>query len=132
MASPEQKRELCVHVMSMFNVHSKCTRCRDNDVGSNPCELKKEFKFCSCLTSEHKYQLATHSCRHQMKTICPLRNLYSQFTVTQSITCSSDNPDSAPKQEININSPVCLRKRVHRNLSSGCLKSKLKGKLLEV
>ena len=39
--------------------HSKCLRCRDKDMGTDPFVLKTDCQFCNLLTNEQKSQLAT-------------------------------------------------------------------------
>ena len=49
MASPGQKCGNCGHVIATFDQHSKCARCRDEGLGTDPCVLKKDCQICNCI-----------------------------------------------------------------------------------
>ena len=45
--------------MAVVNQHSKCARCRDNGLGSDPCVLKTDCEFCTVLIIDQKSQVIT-------------------------------------------------------------------------
>ena len=49
--------------MAGFDTHSKCARCRDKELGDDPCVLKKECVICKGFTPEQSLQLATPTYR---------------------------------------------------------------------
>ena len=59
MSSPGQRRGSCGHVMAMFDLHTKCARCREKGTGGDGCVLKKPCSICESLTEYQKAQLAT-------------------------------------------------------------------------
>ena len=63
MSSPGQKRDTYGHVMTSFDGHSKCARCRDKGVGDDNCILKKDCAVCKGFTPEQVLQLATPTYR---------------------------------------------------------------------
>ena len=60
--SPGESRGTCGHAMAVFDSHTKCTRCREKGIGTDPCVEKKSCKICDGFTSGQK-QLATPTCR---------------------------------------------------------------------
>ena len=73
MASPGIRRGTCGHAMALFDLHTKCARCREKGVGTDPCVEKKPCEICDGFTSEQKKQLATPTYRkeHQKKARSP-------------------------------------------------------------
>ena len=75
MASPGQKRGTCGHIMALFDSHSKCVRCHEKGLGTDPCVEKMDCEICYSFTSEQKEQLATPTYRtqkeHQKKASSP-------------------------------------------------------------
>ena len=58
MEYPGQRRGTCGHAMALFDLHTKCAKCREKVVGQDPCVEKKPCKICDFFTPEQK-QLAT-------------------------------------------------------------------------
>ena len=58
MLSPGQKRGTCGHIMTVFDGHLKCARCRDN-----LCVLKKDCPIFKAFTPEQIQQLPTPTYR---------------------------------------------------------------------
>ena len=58
--------------MALFDSHTKCPRCREKGVGTDPCVDKKPCEIYDSFTTEQKKQLATPTYRarkvHQKKT----------------------------------------------------------------
>ena len=61
MASPEQRKGECGHIMASFDKHSRCAHCRDKGNGEDPCVKKLLCEFCELLTPGHIIQLSTHT-----------------------------------------------------------------------
>ena len=59
MASLGQHKGARGHVMASFDKHSRCARCRDKNLGENPCIKKLPCEYCELLTPEQVIQLAT-------------------------------------------------------------------------
>ena len=59
MASPGQRKGACGHIMASFDKHSRCARCRDKNLGEDPCIKKLPCRYCELLTPEQVIQLAT-------------------------------------------------------------------------
>ena len=59
LASPGQSRGACGHIMASFDKHSRCARCRDKNLGEDPCIKKLPCEYCKLLTPEQVIQLAT-------------------------------------------------------------------------
>ena len=59
MSSPGQKRGTYGHVMALFNSHKKCARCREKEVGDDPCVKKLDCRICKAFTPARIEQLAT-------------------------------------------------------------------------
>ena len=53
-----QKRGACGHMMASFDSHARCSRCRDNKKGSDPCVLDQPCDACMQLTPGQLAQLA--------------------------------------------------------------------------
>ena len=55
-----------------YDLLSKCLRCHNERVGSDPCVIKKDCRLCNSLTSDQKLQLATptyKTCKDNKTTI---------------------------------------------------------------
>ena len=67
MASPGdkkgQRRGSCSHVMSSFDMHDKCARCRDKLIGEDKCVLKKPCAVCDGFSESQRELLATPTYR---------------------------------------------------------------------
>ena len=63
MVPPGQRRGPCGHAMALFDLRTKCARCRDKGVGQDPCVEKKPCEICDNFTPEQKKQLATPTYR---------------------------------------------------------------------
>ena len=50
MASLDQKRGTCGHVMALFDPHAKCARCHEKGFGTDPCV--ESCEICDSFTSE--------------------------------------------------------------------------------
>ena len=63
MASPGdkkgQRRGVCGHIMSSFDLHKRCARCRDKGIGDDDCVAKKSCVICDGFTDTQKDILAT-------------------------------------------------------------------------
>ena len=59
MSSPGQKRGTCGHVMASFDNHKKCARCREKEVGDDPCVQKRDCQICKAFTPAQLKQLST-------------------------------------------------------------------------
>ena len=59
MSSPGQKRGSCGHIMTLFDNHKKCARCRDKGVGDDRCVKKLDCQICKAFTPAQIQQLAT-------------------------------------------------------------------------
>ena len=59
MASPDQRRGSCGHVMAGFDLHKKCARCRDKKLGDGPCVKDKDCSVCDNLMEVQKSMLST-------------------------------------------------------------------------
>ena len=67
MSSPGQKRGTCGHIMTSFDGHLKCARCRDKGVGEDDCVVKKDCSICKAFTPEQVQQLATPTYRERIR-----------------------------------------------------------------
>ena len=56
MASPQQKREACGHLMAVFDNHSQCAHCHEKGKGSYPFVLKKGCPHCNVLSVDQQAQ----------------------------------------------------------------------------
>ena len=63
MSSTGRKRGTCCHVMTLFDDHLMCARCRDKGVGDDPCRFKKVCPICRAFTPEQIQQLSTPTYR---------------------------------------------------------------------
>ena len=59
MASPGQRNGACGHIMASFDKHSRCARCRDKNLGDDPCIRKLPCEYCELLPPEQIVQLST-------------------------------------------------------------------------
>ena len=59
MSSHGQRRGSCGHVMALFDLHTKCARCREKGIGGDDCVAKKPCSICEGFTEDQKTQLAT-------------------------------------------------------------------------
>ena len=61
MSSPSQRRGSCGHMMSGFDLHGVCARCRDKKKGKDPCVEKPgaDCPICISFTPEQLTQLST-------------------------------------------------------------------------
>ena len=58
MSSPGQKRGTRGHVMTVFDNHRKCARCKDKGVGDEPFVKKQECKICQAFMPAQLKQLS--------------------------------------------------------------------------
>ena len=67
MASPGDKkgqcRGSCGHVMATFDMHDKCTRCREKQIGSDVCVQDQPCTICDSFTDAQKGNLSTPTYR---------------------------------------------------------------------
>ena len=67
MASPGDKkgrrRGLCGHVMSSFDLHDKCARCREKIIGEDDCVKDKPCSICDGFSEVQRELLATPTYR---------------------------------------------------------------------
>ena len=54
-----QKRGTCGHVMTLFDSHKQCARCREKGVGDDPCVKKMDCQICKAFTPVQIQQLST-------------------------------------------------------------------------
>ena len=63
MASPGdrkgQRRGSCGHAMASFDLHDKCARCRDKNIGKDDCVLNKSCSICDGFSDSQRDMLAT-------------------------------------------------------------------------
>ena len=52
-------------MMATFDLHSKCVRCREKSLGSDPCVLNKDCELLNFLTSDPKSQLVIPTTRKE-------------------------------------------------------------------
>ena len=64
MSSPGQKKGTCGHIMAVFDGRLECARCRE-EVGDDPCVLKRDCSICKAFTPEQILQLATPTYRER-------------------------------------------------------------------
>ena len=107
MSSPGQRRGACGHVMALFDLHTKCARCREKGIGSDDCVLKKPCSICENLTEDQKAQLATPKYKvrkesGQKKSDSPAHVAASEVTVLGKVKRkgegSSDRGETPPKK----------------------------------
>ena len=72
--------------MALFDMHTKCARCREKGIGGDDCVLKKPCSICEGFTEDQKAQLATpkyRACKKsgQKKSDSPTHVAASDVTV---------------------------------------------------
>ena len=114
MASPGQRRGTCGHPMTLFDLHTKCVRCRKKGVGQDPCVENKPCEICDNFMPEQKKQLATPTYRarkeHQRKASSPL--LVDPASVTVLGQVESRKGESSDRGE---STPVTKKKTSHKS-----------------
>ena len=107
VSSPGQRRGSCGHVMALFDLHTKCARCREKGIGGDDCVLKKPCSICEKLTEDQKAHLATPKYRvrkesGQKKGDSPAHVAASDVTVLGKVERkgegSSDRGETPPKK----------------------------------
>ena len=119
MASPGQRRGSCGHVMALFDLHSKCARCREKGIGGDDCVLKP-CSICDQFTEDQKAQLATPKYRvrkesGQKKIDSPTQVAASDVTVLGKVERkgedSSDRGETPPKKAKKTSHKSPLKKK---------------------
>ena len=54
-----QRRGLCGHIMASFDLHKRCARCRDKNMGGNDCVENRLCTICDGFTDIQKEMLST-------------------------------------------------------------------------
>ena len=120
MSSPGQRRGSCGHVMALFDLHTKCARCREKGIGGDDCVAKKPCSICESFTEAQKTQLATPKYRErkesgQKKNPSPTHVAASDVTVLGRVEnkgeSSSDRGESTPKKQKKSSHKSPLKKK---------------------
>ena len=120
MSSPGQRRGSCGHVMALFDMHTKCARCREKGIGGDDCVAKKPCSICDSFTEAQKTQLATPKYRErkesgQKKNPSPTHVAASDVTVLGRVEnkgeSSSDRGESTPKKQKKSSHKSPLKKK---------------------
>ena len=120
MASPGQRRGSCGHVVALFDLHTKCARCREKGIGGDDCVAKKPCSICDSFTEAQKTQLATPKYRErkesgQKKNPSPTHVAASEVTVLGRVEnkgeSSSDRGESSPKKQKKSSHKSPLKKK---------------------
>ena len=123
MSSPGQRRGSCGHVMALFDMHTKCARCREKGIGGDDCVLKKPCSICEKFTEDQKAQLATPKYRvrkesGQKKSDSPAHVAASDVTVLGKVERkgegSSDRGETPPKKVKKTSHKSPLKKKSNK------------------
>ena len=120
MSSPGQRRGSCGHVMALFDLHTKCARCREKGIGGDDCVAKKPCSICDSFTEAQKTQLATPKYRErkesgQKKNPSPTHVAASDVTVLGRVENKGESPsdrgESTPKKQKKSSHKFPLKKK---------------------